>query len=300
MTGKRNRNDKPKLACEIGADRVIAARAAHSAASLDMYTSRRLTTGTVTPGLASPNVLQGEALRQAITGALGAVSGKSRDVVVVLPDAAVRVLLLEFDSLPEKRQDAEAIIRFRVKKSLPFDVEHAALSYQLNGGNGTMKVVAALSPGGVIQEYEAAFRDCGYAPGVVLPSILATLGMVEADRPTMVVKVDANTTSVAIVDGESLILLRTLDHPGRPEVSAQELASQVHPSIVFFEDTYSSQIEHVLVTGLADVERVAAALQAEIGVPVRELNSSDVATGESLGDALPKSMLIGVAGALLS
>jgi type IV pilus assembly protein PilM len=300
MTGKRNNNDKPRLACEIGAERVIAARAAHNASSLDMYTSRKLSAGTLTPGLGSPNVLQGETLRQAITGALGAVAGKSKDVVVVLPDAAVRVLLLEFDGLPEKRQDAEAIIRFRVKKSLPFDVEHAALSYQFNGGNGNLKIVAALSPAGVIQEYEAAFRDCGYAPGVVLPSTMATLGMVEADRPTMVVKVDPNSTSVAIVDGESLILLRTLDHPGRAEVTAQELASQIHPSIVFFEDTYSSRIEQVLVTGLADVERVTAALQSEIGVQVRELNSSDVATGESLGDALPKSMLTGVAGALLS
>jgi hypothetical protein len=124
--------------------------------------------------------------------------------------------------------------------------------------------------------------------------------MVTADRPTMVVKVDVNTTSIAIVDKESLILLRMLDHPGRPEVSAQELAEQIHPSMVFFEDTYSARIEQVLVTGLADVSRLGAALQSEIGVQVSELSGSGVAAADSLGDALPQSMLTGVAGALLS
>ncbi|MCU1306866.1 MAG: hypothetical protein JWN45_1561 [Acidobacteriaceae bacterium] len=300
MISKQSKMDRPKLACEIGADRVIAARAAKNATSVDIYSSRRLATGAISASLASPNVLQGEALRQAITGALGTVAANSKDLIAIVPDASVRVLLLEFDSLPDERKDAEAIIRFRVKKSLPFDVEHAALSYARNGGNGNVKIIAALAPGAVMKEYEAAFRDCGYAPGVVIPSTLATLGMVTADRPTMVVKVDVNTTSVAIVDKESLILLRMLDHPGRPEVSAQELAEQIHPSMVFFEDTYSSRIEQVLVTGLADVSRLGAALQSEIGVRVSELNGSGVSAAESLGETLPQSMLTGVAGALLT
>src|SRR6266705_1307045 len=50
---------------------------------------------------------------------------------------------------------------FCVKNSLPFDVEHAALSYHVSAGNGMLKVVAALSPQGIVQEYEAAFRDSG-------------------------------------------------------------------------------------------------------------------------------------------
>src|SRR5438128_1586926 len=122
MTGKHNRSERPKLACEIGADCVIAARGAQKSASVEMYTSRKLATGAVAPGLSSPNVVQAEALRQAIRGALGVVAGKSKDVIAILPDAAVRVLLLEFDTLPDKPEDAAAIIRFRVKKSLPFDV----------------------------------------------------------------------------------------------------------------------------------------------------------------------------------
>src|SRR5438270_2673981 len=238
MAAKQLASPRPKVACEIGAERVIAARASNNASSMEMYSSRRLPSGTLSPGLASPNVLQAESLRQAISGVMGTVAAKSKDVIVVIPDASARVLLLDFESLPDKAEEASAIIRFRVKKSLPFDVDHAALSYHVSAGNGMLKVAAALSPLGVVQEYEAAFRDCGYAPGVVLPSTLATLGLVDADRPTMVVKVDTNTVSVAIVDRTDLILLRTLDRTGRSEITAKELANQIHPSMFFYEDTY--------------------------------------------------------------
>ena len=39
-------------------------------------------------------------------------------MIAVLPDAAVRVALLDFDSLPGKREEAEGVVRFRLKKSL--------------------------------------------------------------------------------------------------------------------------------------------------------------------------------------
>ena len=298
MATRQLAGPRPKVACEIGEERVIAARASQNAASIDMYSSRRLATGTLSAGLASPNVLQGEALRQAISGVLAIVAGNSKDIIAIIPDAAARVLLLDFENLPDKPEDAAAVIRFRVKKSLPFDVEHASLSYHLGAGDDLLKVVAALSPHDVVQEYESAFRDSGYAPGVVIPSALATLGLVNADRPTMVVKVDPSTVSVAIVNGSDLLLLRTLDRSGRFDITAQELSNQIHPSMVFYEDTYSARIEQVLVTGLANIERLDNALQAEIGVTVNNLDS--VADGESLGEPLPKSMLTSVGGALLS
>jgi len=53
-----------------------------------------------------------------------------------------------------------------------------------------VKVVAAVALTAVIEEYEAAIREAGYVPGVVLPSTLAAISPVESDRPTLVVKVD--------------------------------------------------------------------------------------------------------------
>jgi type IV pilus assembly protein PilM len=288
----------PKLACEIGIDRVVAARAGTGGATLEVHNQRRLPAAAVAPGLSGTNVLEPGALREALSGALGALGGGARDVVAVLPDAAVRVLLIEFEDLPQSADAAAQVIRFRVKKSLPFDVEHAALSYHAQRNHSAVRVVAALSPRAVIEEYEAAFRAAGYEPGVVMPSILATLGLVSAERPALVVKVDPSTTSVALVDRGEMLLVRTLDHPHRAEVHARELLDSIYPSMVFFEDNHQGKVEQILLAGMSDLDGLSEALQSETGVPTMELARTAGGFGSSLGDRVPEAVLTGVAGAL--
>ncbi|HLJ86873.1 MAG TPA: hypothetical protein VKZ53_08615 [Candidatus Angelobacter sp.] len=290
---------RPRLACEITSERVIAARSSEKSPALDLFATRRLDEGVVAPGLNSPNVLVKEKLSEAIGGALASVSGKVRDVIAVLPDAAIRVVLLEFESLPTKPQECEPVIRFRLKKSLPFDVERAALSYEIKRDNGAVKVVSAVAPREVIEEYEAAFYDAGYAPGVLLPSSLASLGLVEGNRPTLLLKVDPLNVNVAAVQNQELRLIRTLDSPQGQYVSPTELAEVVLPSIAFFEDTFGSPIEHIFINGVASLVEVGPMLHEFTGARVEEL-SPDTASIQSLGgDQLPSSAMAGVAGALL-
>ena len=72
------------------------------------------------------------------------------------------------------------MVRFRLKKSLPFDVEKAKVSYHAQPSGQSVQVVAAVALSSVIEDYEAAFRDAGFSPGVVLPSMLAALGAADA------------------------------------------------------------------------------------------------------------------------
>ena len=113
--------------------------------------------------------------------ALSAVGGHGQEVIAVLPDSAVRVTLLDFDSLPERRQEADAAVRFRLRKSLPFDIEKAALSFDAQKTPQGLHVAAAIVLQSVLEEYESAFRDAGCSPGVVMPSSLGALGAVDED-----------------------------------------------------------------------------------------------------------------------
>src|SRR5260221_5585987 len=182
----KQRTTRPRLACEITPEGVIAARASDNAPRLEVFTGRRLSEGVIAPVLNGPNVLTATALRTALTGVLGAVAGKSRDVILVLPDVAIRVVLLDFEALPEKPAEAEPVIRFRLKKSLPFDVEQAVLSYEVARSNGNIRGVAAVSTGDIVEKYEKAVRDAGYVSGVVLHSCVAALGVVQGARPKLV------------------------------------------------------------------------------------------------------------------
>lgn len=299
MKGSKQSAARPRVGCEITSGRIIAARASEKSGSLEMFATRQLAQGAVVPSLNAANIQDAAALRNAISGAMTPVSGKSRDVVAVLPDAVVRVLLLEFEDLPAKTQEADAVIRFRLKKSLPFDVEQAAMSCDIRRANGTIQVVAAVSPREIINEYETAFRDAGYSPGVVLPSSLATLGLVEGDRPALMLKVDPVSVTVAAAERGELRLMRTLDNPHGAKVAAAELAETVLPSIVFFEDTFGARIERIFVTGVTAIDEFGPMLHQQTGAHVEEL-APKISSGANLGgDHVEPSMIAGVAGALL-
>lgn len=119
---------KPKLACEIAADRVLVGRASDRGDMVEMCATGELPAGSVVPDLTENNLRDRGRLLETLRETLGAISGRSRDVIAVLPDTAVRVALLDFDTLPAKQQEAEGVVRFRLKKSLPFDVEKAKIS----------------------------------------------------------------------------------------------------------------------------------------------------------------------------
>lgn len=290
---------RPRLACEVTVEGVIAARAADKAERLELFTLRRVAPGALAPGLSAPNIHDGESLRAAVSGALGAVASKARDVIAILPDAAIRVLLLDFETLPAKSEDVDPVIRFRLKKSLPFDVDQAAVSYDIRRQNGNVRVVAAVSPQAVVNEYEAAFRDAGYSPGVVVPSSLAVLGLVEGQRPTLVLKVDPTNITIVAARNQELCLIRTLENPHGAHVNPAELAEAVLPSVVFFEDTFAAQVEQIYVAGVAQLEELGNLLHQHTSAQVCELAPGLSPDQNLSGEHIDSSAVAGVAGALL-
>jgi type IV pilus assembly protein PilM len=289
---------RPVLACEIAADRVLAGRAADKGRMVEMSSARELAPGTVVPDLMESNLRDASAVRQAIESALGSVGGKTHDVIAILPDTAVRVVLLDFETLPTKKEEAEAVVRFRLKKSLPFDLDNARISYHVQSTNKGMQVVAAVVLNTVLEEYESAFRDAGYNPGVVMPSMLAALGAADTERPTLVVKVDARTIGIAILDQEQLVLFRTLENMRGVTITGDQLAEEVYPSVVYFQDTYNLNIERVYVAGLPESGGAAPALKNQSGAQVEELISSSQ-IGSTTG-TVPRWRMAGVVGALIS
>jgi type IV pilus assembly protein PilM len=290
---------RPKLACEIASDRILAGRVTDHGNTLEVCAAYELAPGSVVPDLVENNIRQRNAVRKGIEEVLDSVAGRTHDVIAIVPDAAVRVVLVEFDTLPSDSEEALGVVRFRLKKSLPFDVEKAKVSYHAQKFPDGVRVVAAVSLASVIEDYESAFREAGYSPGVVLPSMLAALGAADGKRPTLVVKVDARNTSIAILNEEQLQLFRTLENSRGVTITGEQLAEEVYPSVVFFQDTYHLNLERIYVAGLSEAGGAAPALRAQTGAEVQELVSSSQ-LGVSTGGSVPRWRMAGVVGALLS
>ncbi len=287
---------RPRVACEVSVERVVAARAADKHAALESAAAQNLPSGALTPGLQQANLAARQSIVDALHESLSTVAGRSRDVVLVIPDATTRIMLLEFDTLPDKLEDAEAVVRFRLKKALPFDVDQSAVSFDRQVADNGLRVIAAVTPRPVVEEYESAVREAGYNPGTIMPSMIAALGAVDATQPAMVIKVESGTTTFAIVDQGHLLLYRALENGGAA-VTGESLVDDVNTSLVYFEDRYKVSLERLLVSGVLSGQALQAAFD-DRSIRVEELVSSSVA-GAAAGN-VSRSALAGVAGALVS
>jgi type IV pilus assembly protein PilM len=218
---------RPRLAVEIRWGGVVAARAEDASTGVLTAVSRaELPIDAVEPGLRAGNFKTPASVAAAVRKTLEAVTekGVGREVTLVVPDSTVRVLLLDFDSLPAKAADALPVVRFRLKKLLPFDADDAAVSYQImqgkaGGSRGGVRVVAVAIPREVLAEYEAVVREAGFEPGAVLPSTMAAIsGLGDEAEAGLVVNAGPQAVTTAIVQGGVLVLHRSVDMSGNLQV----------------------------------------------------------------------------------
>ncbi len=211
---------RPRLAVEVRAEGVVAARAEDATALLVAVCRVSLADGAVVAGLKPGNIVDRPAVAGALRKALEAVADRTngrgregREVTLIVPDASVRVLLVDFDTLPSKLAEALPVVRFRLKKMLPFEAEDAAISYQImSTGKTVVRAVAVAMPREVLAEYEAAVREAGFEPGAVIPSTLAVLSGLEiSDSATLVINAGPKGVTTAIVQGGVLLLHRSVD-----------------------------------------------------------------------------------------
>ena len=227
---------RPPAAVELSPQGVLAA-ALPGQDQPPVYAFETLQAGAIVPGIGEQNLRAPELVASAIRIALGQVSPRSRAVTLVVPDTVVRVFVLDFDALPSRQEEAIPVLRFRLRKMVPFDVEHAGVSYQVLVENKTeCKVLAAVLPGPVLAEYEAAVREAGFEPGAVLPTSLAALGVIDSTEPIMVANLSAVALTTSITVGDDLLLYRTLDLPEEPGLRLQEVQRGISVTAAYYED----------------------------------------------------------------
>jgi type IV pilus assembly protein PilM len=292
---------RPQLACEITPEGVVAARQStdrgKSGGSVVAFAP--LPAGTVNPGLAEANFTDPQLVVGALRQALDELGGREKQLTLVIPDAAVRVLLMDFDTLPSKVQDALPIVRFRLKKLAPFEVDDAAVSYQiLRQSPDQTRVLATVMPAAVRAEYESAVRAAGYEPGVVLPATLASLASLPSEGASLVISRNGHSLTTAITRGDELLLHRTLELPPSDDWDHQELAKSVSVAMAYFEDTLQMQpgiLNYVGPGGAREFTRALGPVIEEYGLEVR-----DLVPGQAFGALTPmaQGLVAGVAGAL--
>lgn len=228
---------RPRVACEIAAQGVVAARSVEAISPLAAVARVELAAGAVTPSLKPGNIADRVAVVEAIRRSLESIGERvnSRDgnITVVIPDAAVRVLLLDFDTLPARPVEALPIVRFRLKKMLPFDADDAMVTYQIMSTSKTIvRVLAVAIPRDVLNEYESVAHEAGFEPGAVIPSTLAALAAIDDENPVLLVNANKFGVTAAIVRGGILMLHRSVDLQEAPAGAPANLPPEIFESTI--------------------------------------------------------------------
>jgi len=187
------------LAIEVAPDRVAAARWSRTG-SLEGYAVESLPVGALAPSAVVANIANGAAVKAAVTNVCNRLHARDEDVAMILPDTVIRVFVQHFEDFPRSAAEAVPMLRWKLKKSVPFEADETLISYMRQAPRETgIDVVTALARLRIIREYESLAEGIGLHPGVVLSSSLAAISLVEDEKPTLLARVSGSTLTTAIV-----------------------------------------------------------------------------------------------------
>ncbi len=294
---------RPRLACEIAPDGILAAGSPSMESPLSATAFVPLQEGMIAAGLTTPVFLDRDAAFTSLKSALDAVEMRGRNWTLILPDACTRVLLLDFDTLPTKSHEVLPLVRFRLRRLVPFDVDTAAVSFQLlkssspDNGNAPVQVIAAAMPAEVRVEFESLMRSAEREPGILLPATLAALAALPDTGSHLLVHTGLHSMTTAITRNGELILYRRTEHS---ETEPGEMAQAVLVAAAYYEDTLHTQLEEVWVAGFETPEQLRTHLEVDGAwqIPLRSLVNSEAFSAQAMPGKVAASRFTSVVGAL--
>ena len=281
------RASQPTVAVELTSTRVSAASVEMRAkgAVVSAHAVEALPPGALAPSLTTSNVRDQGAIVSALGRVLDQIGGRPRRVGLVVPDSVAKVSIVRFEQVPGRRQDLDQLIRWQVKKTAPFPIEDAQVSFApgLTSSDGH-EFIVSLARREVIEEYERVSIAVGAHPGLVDLSTFSVVNAVLAGTPGagdwLLVHVSADYASIVILRGEHPIFFRNRTSDGDGT-----LIDLVHQAAMYYEDRLSgSGFGRVMLVGAGgtmqtgELEQLRRGLEARLARPIEALDPRSAAT----------------------
>ena len=281
--------------CEISPSGVTVARWSGGASGPGMAAWRPLSAGAVEVSPVRENLIRPEDVREALAGcleSLGRTGGSQSashpvDIALVIPDQAARVFFLSFDQFPSQPSQAIPLVRWKLKKSVPFEIDASTVSYVARRRATEWEVLAVVSPAAIVRQYEALPESMGLKPRFVTLSTLGSLGLVpsveeprSAEPETgsyLLAKYSPPWLTTTILHEGSVRLFRTVPigsngAAGPPPDSLREILEAIHPSVAYFQDNFGRPLERAYLCGLGELSDILAdSLSNELNLQTRPL-----------------------------
>jgi type IV pilus assembly protein PilM len=230
----------------------------------------------VVGSLAEKNLVDPAASLNIVRSGLSQAGFKGSEIGVVIPDDAARIALLAAENLPAAQAERETFIRWKLKKSMPFDIDQAQVAFKVLGPHAgadarSTDVLVALSPRNVVDEYVDVMDKAGVHAGFVIPSTLAVLNLVRPPaEDTLFVKVAPGCITTTIFRNQRFQFHR--------RVADMPIHDAVYPTILYYQDKLlGTGLERVLACVYGtDSRSLITELQDKINIFVHQLEPKTV------------------------
>jgi type IV pilus assembly protein PilM len=280
----------PLTACEIAGGYIAAARWNRAGDGVESLAVEPLPPGAIKPSAVDTNVTNPAEVRSALEKVFARVHAKTRDVALFLPDPVIRVFILHFDVFPRAVNEALPLLRWRVKKSVPFEADETVISYMRQAPREDgVDVVTAVARLRVVREYEQLLESLGVSPGVVMSSTLAALPLLNDRKPALLARVAGKSMTAAIVREGLLCGYRCVELPAdETEITPQALLDEIYPLTAYYQDSWHEGISMVGLAGLAGrIDEFREPLERELRCPVGGLLSAAASEGHIRSELRP-------------
>src|ERR1700675_2539969 len=167
------------FAIEVAPERIAAARWSRTG-SLDGYAVESLPAGALVPSAVETNIVNAAAVKGAVASVCERLRSRDEDVAMLLPHTVIRVFVQHFEEFPRSAAEAVPMLRWKLKKSVPFEADETLISYMRQAPREAgVDVVTALARLRIIKEYESLAEGGGLYPGLVMSSSLASITLLE-------------------------------------------------------------------------------------------------------------------------
>lgn len=233
-------------------------------------------------------------------------------ISLVLPDNFAKVSIVTLPERPVQRKLLHELVRFKMRRSVPFRLEDAAISsFALPGPGPELHVLVAVMLRSVVEQLEAAFEAAGSRPGLIdlcTPSLINLVRQelakaLASGSDAAILNCTRTYFTLAIMRADRVVFFRcktyagdeNADTSGRLAVMARELTS----SLSYYKEKLDGNgIETVFVRavspGLDDVVPLLSRLgiasvrpiEAAAAVEASSASRLDPVEGQTLAPAL--------------
>jgi type IV pilus assembly protein PilM len=252
--------------------------------SVSQYATVPLPAGAVVPTLTADNIVDRVVVGQAVQRVLEEL-GRPKRVALVVPDGAAKVSFVRFDKVPPRADDLAQMVRWQVRKAVPFPIESAQIGFMpsldLEGGGREFVVVVMRRD--VVESYESLVQGAGAHPGIVDLASFDLVNLVLAadqrggrvfDADWLLVHLTPHASTLGLVRAGQLVFYRSRVTDGQ-----EPLVDLVHQTAMYYEDRLGGR-------GFGRVVLAAAAEALAVeGTEVRRTLEERLRSGVEILDA---------------